>query len=90
MGFPGGSLVNNLPTNARDTGDAGSRRSSGGVTDNLLHIPAKISQGHKSLADHNPGVTKESDTTEHRYMKILVQQHIYGIHMLINIFRVHN
>jgi len=65
MGFPGGSMIKNQPTSAGDTGDARSRKSSGGGNDNPLNILAKISQGQKSLADHNPGVTKESDTTEH-------------------------
>ena len=37
MGFPGGSVVKNLPANARDMGSVpGSRRSSGEGNDSLL------------------------------------------------------
>ena len=40
-GFPGGSLVKNLPANAEDTGSIpGSRRSAAGENGNLLIILA--------------------------------------------------
>ena len=66
MGFPGGSVVKNLPANAGD----------GGSTPYVRKIPWKRKwqptpvflpgkpHGQKSLLGHSPWDHKESDTTE--------------------------
>ena len=55
MGFPGGSVVKNLPTNAGDTGSIpGSERIPGEGNGNSLYY--LISKSHRlmSLADYSP------------------------------------
>ena len=62
-GFPGGSVVKNLPTNAGDTGDAGSIPGSGrfpGVENgNILAPWAEEPDGVQSMGH------KASDTNDH-------------------------
>ena len=69
MGFPGGSVVKNLPANAGDSRDAGSisgsGRSPGGGNDNPLQhscLENPMDSGAWWAIIH--GVAKESDTTE--------------------------
>ena len=66
-GFPGGSVVKNLATNARDAGDAGftpgSGRSPGGGNGNPLHYSClgnSMDRGAWRARVH--GVTEQSDT----------------------------
>ena len=68
MGFPGGSMVKNLPANAGATGDvgsiAGSGRSPGGGNSNPLQYSClgnPTGRGAWGATVH--GVTKELDTT---------------------------
>ena len=65
MGFPGGSVVKNLPANAGDTGlIPGSGRSPGEGNGNLLQYSClgnPMDRGAWWATFH--GVTKESDTT---------------------------
>ena len=66
-GFPGGSVVKNLPDIAGDVGlIPESRRYLGRGNGNPLHVflPGK-SHGRKSLVDYSPWGHKESDVTEH-------------------------
>ena len=68
LGFPGGTLVKNLPVNAGDVRDMGSvpgwedpwrrKRQSTPVL-----LPGK-SHGQRSLVGYSPWGHKESDTTE--------------------------
>ena len=56
MGFPGGSVVENLPANAEDAGDAssipGSERSLGGGNGNPFQYSClKKSRGQRSLPE---------------------------------------
>ena len=62
LGFPGGSVVKNLPANAGDTGDMGSMPGS-----SLEEEMANHSSIHRqrNLIDYNPWGCKESDMTEH-------------------------
>ena len=65
-GFPGGSVVKNLPDIAGDVGlIPESGRYFGKGNGNPLHVflPGK-SHGRKSLVDYSPRGHKESDTTE--------------------------
>ena len=69
MGFPGGSVVKNLPASAGDTGDSGSipgsGRSPGGGHGNLLQYSCLgESREQKNLVGYCPWGHKESDTTE--------------------------
>ena len=64
-GFPGGSVVKNLPANIGDAGDTGSvpgswRRK---WQPTPLFLPGKF-HGQRSLAGYSPPCCKESDTTE--------------------------
>ena len=58
MGFPGATVLNNLPVNARDTKDAGSipglGRSHGEGNGKLLHLflPGEL-RGQRSLAGYS-------------------------------------
>ena len=68
-GFPGASLVKNLPANAGDAGDMGSNpglgRSPGGGNDNLFQysfLGHSMDRGVWWATIH--GVVKESDMTE--------------------------
>ena len=69
MGFPGGTVVKNLPANAgdaRDTGSIlGSGRSAKGRHDNLLQYTC-LENPHKqrSLEGYKPWGHKELDMTE--------------------------
>ena len=69
MGFPGGTVVKNLPANAGDARDtgliAGSGRSPGGGHDNLLQYSC-LENPHeqRSLEGYSPWGHKESDMTE--------------------------
>ena len=66
MGFPGGSVVKNLPANAGDVGDTGSipgsRRSPGGGNSNSLQyscLENSMDRGTWWAIDH--GVAKRHD-----------------------------
>ena len=67
MGFPGGTVVKNLPANAEDIRDAGSipglERSLGEATHSSI-LAGKF-HGQRSLVSYSPWGHKESDTTEH-------------------------
>ena len=65
-GFPGGSVVKNLPANAGDMGLVpGSGRSSGGGHGNpLQYTSLENPHGQRSLVGYSPWACKESDTTE--------------------------
>ena len=67
-GFPGGSVVKNLPANAGDKRDVslipGSGRSPGGGNGNPVFLPGKF-HGQRNLAGYSPQDHKELDTTEH-------------------------
>ena len=64
-GFPGGSVVKNLPVNAGDAGlIPGLGRSPGERNGNPLQYSCLGKfHGQRSLADYSYGVTEESDTT---------------------------
>ena len=67
--FPGGSVVKNPPSNAEDSGDAGSipglGRSPGGGNDNPLQYSfLGKSHGQRSLVGYSPWDHKELDTAE--------------------------
>ena len=66
LGFPGGSVVNNLPVNAGDAGSiSGLGRSHGGRNGNPLQYSyLENPHGQGSLVGHSPWGCKESDTTE--------------------------
>ena len=69
MGFPGGSVVKNLPASAGDMGDSGSipgsGRSPGGEHGNLLQYSCLgESPEQKNLVGYCPWGHRESDTTE--------------------------
>ena len=68
-GFPGGSVVKNLPANAggiRNTGSTpGSGRSPGESNGNPLQYSyLENPHGERSLAEYGPWGYKESDTAE--------------------------
>ena len=68
-GFPGGSVVKNLPANAGDLGDMGSipglgRSPGGGHGDPLQYSCLEIPHGQRSLVGYSPWGHKESDMTE--------------------------
>ena len=65
MGFPGGTVVKNLPANAGDTRDAGSIPRSGRSPEEGNGNPLQYSCLENSI-DRPPGPRgcKESDTTE--------------------------
>ena len=80
-GFPGGSVVKNLPVNAGDQGDTGSiprsGRSSGGGNGNLLQycwLENPMDRGGWRTIDHR--VTEldmtEQLSTEHTHMNICI------------------
>ena len=69
QGFPGGSVVKNLPANAGGTGDTGSVsrlvKYPGEGNGNPLQNPClENPHGHMSLAGYSPWGHKESDMTE--------------------------
>ena len=67
-GFPGGTVVKNLPVSGRGTRDVGSifelGRSSRGGNVNPLQYSYLEFHGQRSLTDYRPWGHKESDTTE--------------------------
>ena len=71
LGFPGGSVVNNLPVNAGDAGSiSGLGRSHGGRNGNPLQYSyLENPHGQGSLVGHSPWGCKESDTTERQSSK---------------------
>ena len=76
-GFPGGSVVKNLPPNAGDTGDKGLIRGSGrslgvGNGNPPYHSCLGESHGQSSLAGYSPGVTK-SQTRSCTHTRIIYQ-----------------
>ena len=73
-GFPGGSVVKNLPANAGDAGDVGSvpglGRSLGERNGNPLQYTClEKSHGQRSLMGYSPQGRKELDMTEHPRMQ---------------------
>ena len=67
-GFPGGSVVMNLPANAGDLGSIpGWGRSLGEGNGNLLQYSCLGNPIDRSLAGYSPWGRKESDTTEHTH-----------------------
>ena len=78
MGFPGGSVVKDLPANAGDTGEAGSlwvgkipcRR---GRQPTPVFLPVKF-HGQKSLESYSPQGHRQSDLTEHAHIKCKTSQ----------------
>ena len=69
-GFPGGSVVKNLPAMEEDSGNSGfisgSGRSPGGGNGNPFQCSClEKSHGQRSLAGYSPWGGKESDMTEH-------------------------
>ena len=82
LGFPGGSVIKNLPVNAEDAGDTGSipgsERSPGGANSDPLQyfLPGKF-RGQRSLAGYSPWGRKESDTTDYLHTRHLsTYQHL--------------
>ena len=77
MGFPGGSVVKNLPVN---TGDMGSIPGSGKIPwrkkwqPTPVFLPVK-SHGQRSLVSYSPWGHKESDMTEYACMYIHTHTH---------------
>ena len=71
-GFPGGTVVKNLPANAGDARDTsstpGSRRcpKSRKWQSTPVFLPGKH-RGQRSLAGYSPWSRKESDMTEHTH-----------------------
>ena len=67
QGFSGGSVVKNLPANARDSGlIPGPERSTGEGNGNPLPYSClENPHGERSLVGYSPQGRKESDTTEH-------------------------
>ena len=68
MGFPGGSVVKNLPAHARDARDAGSLGQEDPLEKEMgTHssiMPGEF-HGWRGLVGYSPGRCKESDMTEH-------------------------
>ena len=67
-GFPGGSVVKNLPANIGHAGDAGSIPGSGNFPGEWQPTPVFLpgkSHGQKSLVGYSPWGHIESDMTEH-------------------------
>ena len=64
-GFPGGSVVKNLPANAGDLGSIpGLERSPGEDNGNHSSIPAWRIPWTEELVDYSPWGCKESDMTQ--------------------------
>ena len=68
QGFPGGSVVKNLPANAEGAGDVGSipgsgRSPGGGHGNPLQYSCLENPHGQRSLAGTAQGVAKEWDVT---------------------------
>ena len=67
VGFPGGSVVKNLPASARDTGSipGWGRSPEGGNGNPLQYSCLENLHGQRSLVGYCPWGRKESDMTEH-------------------------
>ena len=69
IGFPGGTVVKNLPANAKDTKDMGSipgsARYSGVRNGNPFQYACLENSMDKNLAGYNLRGNKDSDTTQH-------------------------
>ena len=70
LGFPGGTVVKNLPANAGDTGDESSIPGSGRFPWRRAWPPTPVflpgeSCGQRSLVGYSPWSCTESDTTGH-------------------------
>ena len=82
-GFPGSSVVKNLPANAGDSGwIPGSGRSPGRghgnpLQDSCLENP----HGQRSLAGYGPWGHKESDTTETLCFRMSLKRTLVRFHM---------
>ena len=78
MGFPGGSVVENLPANAGDARDMGSSPGSGrslgegNGNPTPVFLPGK-SHGQRSLVGYSLWGHKELDMTEHAHTKTAQQ-----------------
>ena len=96
-GFPGGSVVKNLPANAGDRGlIPGSRRSPGEGSDNLFqYYCLDKSHGQRRLEGCNPWGHKDLDMTEHIYAHTYPQVTRYVLYssfiqqMLIDTYWIH-
>ena len=66
VGFPGGAVVQNLPTNGEDEGSIprSGRSPGGGHGHPLQYSYPENPQGQRSMVDYSPWVCTESDTTE--------------------------
>ena len=65
-GFPGGSVINNLPATTGDARDSGSIPGLGRSWQPApVFLPGKF-HGQRSLRGYSPWGHKESDTTKHR------------------------
>ena len=69
MGFPGGSVVKNLPANAGDVGDVGlisgwGRSPGGGIGNPLQYSLLENPMDRGALEGYSPWGRKESDKTE--------------------------
>ena len=67
LGFPGGTVVKNLPANTRDMGSIPRLEKSpgGGHSNPLQYYCLEIPHGQRSLAGYSPWGHKELATTEH-------------------------
>ena len=63
-GFPGGSVIKNLPANAGDAGDSGSSLGQEGNGNPLQDSCLENPMGQWSLVGYSPWGSKESDTAE--------------------------
>ena len=79
LGFPGGSVIKNLPANARDVGlIPWLVRYPGEENGNLLQyscLPGK-SHGQRSLEGYSPWGHKELDMTEHTCLYVCVSMYV--------------
>ena len=80
MGFPGGSVVKNLPANAGDAGDSGDSGFYPWVgkipwrrkwQPTPAFMPGKF-YGQRSLVGYSPWGCKELDMTEHAHTQISI------------------
>ena len=77
-GFPGGSVVKNLPVNAGDTGDAGSilelRRCPGGGNGNPLQYSCLGNPMDRGAWQLQSMGSQETDTTQHSTVQHTTQR----------------
>ena len=78
-GFPGGSVVKNLPANAGDKRDVslipGSGRSPGGGNGNTIFLPGEF-HGQGSLMGYSPWGIKELEMTEQLTLSLHFKRNI--------------